>query len=130
MFITNATQIEQVIARYFKGLFVGDTALLASVFHEEACLFGDISDTPYFKRLDEYLAGVGSRKSPKDLGEAERMKILSIEILGNVATARLHVPMLGFNYFDFLTLRKAAGEWKIVGKLFTHVAESEEAAVL
>ncbi|WP_394329748.1 nuclear transport factor 2 family protein [Zunongwangia profunda] len=29
--------------------------------------------------------------------------------------------MLGFNYYDYLSLFKINGEWKIVNKLFTNV---------
>lgn len=64
---------------------------------------------------------VQSRKSPKELEESFKMKILSIEILGNNALVKAQVPMLGYNYFDFLSLSKINDDWKIVNKLFTHV---------
>ena len=49
------------------------------------------------------------------------MEILGIEIIGHVATAKVHVPMLGFNYYDFLSFSVVNGTWKIVNKVFTHV---------
>ena len=55
------------------------------------------------------------------MGEEFKMKILGIEILGCVAIAKLHVPMLGYNYYDFLSLTLINGTWKIVNKVFTHV---------
>jgi hypothetical protein len=31
------------------------------------------------------------------------------------------LPMLGYNYYDFLSLSKISGRWQIVNKLFTNV---------
>ena len=77
--------------------------------------------TPYFKNLGEYLEGVKNRKCPKELGETFNMKVLSIEILGNNAIAKLHLPMLGFNYYDLMSLSNIDSKWVIVNKLFTNV---------
>ena len=48
------------------------------------------------------------------------MKIIGIDIMGKIAIAKLHVPMLGYNYYDYLSLAKVNDDWKIVNKLFTH----------
>jgi hypothetical protein len=84
---------------------------------------GDINGQPYFKNLTEYLDGVKVRKSPSELGEEFRMKILGIDVLNDIAHVRLHVPMLGFNYYDKLALCKVNGQWLIVNKLFTNVMD-------
>jgi len=49
------------------------------------------------------------------------MKIIGVDIMGKIAMAKLHVPMLGYNYYDYLSLTKIENEWKIVAKIFTHV---------
>jgi len=49
------------------------------------------------------------------------MEILSIEILGNNAIVKAKLPILDYNYLDFLSLAKINEEWKIVNKLFAHV---------
>ena len=116
-----SSEIKTVVSDYFQGIYNGDSDKLENVFHQQALLFGDINGEPYFKTVTDYIDGVKSRKSPKDLEENFKMKILSIEIMGNMATVKAHVPMLGFNYYDFLSLNLVQGEWKIVNKLFTHV---------
>ena len=113
--------IETVITGYFEGLFYGDIQKLGRSFATEAYLYGDIRGEAYLKNLKDYLEGVAARKSPHELGEDFRMEILSVEVTGKVAVARLHVPMLGYNYYDHLALSKINGEWKIVNKLFVHV---------
>ncbi len=114
-------KIAEMISIYFDGLFYGDTDKLEQVFLKGSYLYGDIKGQPYAKSLDEYLEGVKNRKSPSEMDETQNMQILSIEVLGQMATARLRVPMLGFNYYDFLSLALIDGEWKIVNKLFVHV---------
>jgi hypothetical protein len=94
---------------------------LRSVFHPKAALFGEIKGEPYQKSLDEYLAIVANRQSPRQLGETLRMKAVSVEVAGHIAFVRCHSPMLGFNYTDHLSLVETDGEWLIVSKTFTHI---------
>lgn len=121
MYTKETTEIQSLIDDYFKGIFHGDVEKLRLTFHPQCLLFGDINGQPYFKNVDEYLEGVRNRKSPHEQGENFKMEILGIEILGNNAFAKLHLPMLGYNYYDFLSLSKISGRWQIVNKLFTNV---------
>ncbi|MFN3850420.1 MAG: nuclear transport factor 2 family protein [Spirosomataceae bacterium] len=120
-FRDDSAEIQNVINDYFEGIYNGNIEQLRGAFYQDCLLFGDINGQPYFKKLDEYIEGVKHRKSPHELGEEFRMEILSIETLGNNAVVKLHVPMLGFNYYDFLSLSKLNGKWLIVNKLFTNV---------
>jgi hypothetical protein len=117
----NATAIASVLSSYFNGVFNGDTALLKKIFHPKAVVAGDVNGVPYFKTIDEYLAGVGSRKSPHELNETFRMEILSIEIINSIAIAKVHLPIFDFNYYDLLSLSKTDQGWVIVNKLLTNV---------
>jgi len=117
----NANAITAVLSSYFNGVFNGDTALLKKIFHPKAVVAGDINGVPYFKTIDEYLAGVASRKSPHEQNEALRMEIISIEIINSIAIAKVHVPIFDFNYYDLLSLSKTDQGWVIVNKLLTNV---------
>lgn len=116
-----SSEIKTVVSHYFQGIYYGDNDKLENAFHPQALLFGDINGEPYFNTVTDYIDGVKSRRSPIDLGEEFKMEILTIEIIGNMASVKAHVPMLGFNYYDFLSLSLVQGEWKIVNKLFAHV---------
>jgi len=120
-FGTEANAIQAVIADYFGGIFHGDVERLRRAFHPSASLHGDVNGQPYFRPLEDYLEAVRNRKSPHDLGETFRMCIISLECLNGIAVVRLHCPMLGMNYYDYLALNKIEGQWLIVNKLFTHV---------
>ena len=121
MYQNEVKAIEQLISNYFNGIFYGKVPLLASSFDRNAVIYGDIKGEDYLKDIPEYLAGVSNRKSPDELGEIFEMKIIGLDIMGKIAMAKLHVPMLGYNYYDYISLSKKDGEWKIVNKLFTHV---------
>jgi 3-hydroxyacyl-CoA dehydrogenase len=116
-------EINQVLDTYFDGLYRGDTARLRAVFHPQAALFGDVRGAPYQNTLDGWLEAVAKRRSPFDLGEAFRMRVLGIEVIQEIAYAKAQCPMLGFNYVDYLSLLRQDGRWLITNKLFTHVAE-------
>ena len=121
MYTKFSNEIKTVVSQYFQGIYDGDSDKLENAFHQQALLFGDIKGEPYFKTVTDYIDGVKGRRSPNDLGEEFKMEILAIEIMGNMATVKAHLPILGFNYYDFLSLSLVQGEWKIVNKLFTHV---------
>mgnify|MGYP003678674976 CR=1 FL=1 len=121
MYTDNIKEIENLINNYFEGIFYGNTLSLETCFSENAFVHGDVNTSEYSKNAKEYIETVKIRKSPNDLGETLKMSIIRIDVLGKIAMAKLHVPMLGFNYYDYLSIFKINGEWKIVNKIFTHV---------
>ncbi|PKG42607.1 nuclear transport factor 2 family protein [Psychroflexus sp. MES1-P1E] len=121
MYQDNIKEIEILINKYFEGIFYGNTSSLETCFSVNANIYGVINSSEYSKSVDEYIKTVKDRKSPNDLGEILKMSIVGIDILGKIAMVKLHVPMLGFNYYDYLSLFKINGKWKIVNKLFSNV---------
>ncbi|WP_430409393.1 nuclear transport factor 2 family protein [Kordia sp.] len=122
MYKKDVKEIENLITNYFMGIFNGDSAKLEACFDDNVHIYGDVKEIEYLKSIKEYLAGVENRPSPKDLGESFQMKIIGIDIMGKIAMVKLHVPMLGYNYYDYLSLATIDNNWKIVNKIFTHVA--------
>jgi hypothetical protein len=121
MYSRSVKEIEGLITNYFEGIFYGDVAKLASCFHENVFIYGDVKEVDYLKSVEEYIEGVKNRKSPNELNETFKMNIIGVDIQGKIAMAKLHVPMLGYNYYDYLSLVKINNDWKIVNKLFTHI---------
>jgi hypothetical protein len=113
-----------VVDIYCKGVYRGDLDLLRSVFHPKAALFAEVRGQPYYRLLDEYLGVVANRASPAAQGEPFRMKPLAVEVTHEIAFAKVHCPMLGYNYIDYLSLVREGGRWIIVNKLFTDVPHS------
>ena len=112
-------QVTSILEKYFQGLYHGDIQLLASICAEELVLF-----TPNKRRtLRAWLEDVDSRPTPKDHGEygteGYNFKILSIELVGLQAMAKLYCPLLGHKYIDFIGLLKEQDQWKIVSKIYS-----------
>jgi hypothetical protein len=113
---------------YFNGIYTGDATTLRSTFHPRCRLFAEVNGEPYEKSVDEYMDGVANRKSPECLGEPFSMEAIGVEILGNIALVRTRQQMLGFNYFDYLTLVRRGELWQIVNKTFTNVNPAQSPA--
>ena len=122
MYLENIKKIEQVITNYFEGIYYGNLEKLESSFDDNAIIYGDINGVPYKKSKEDYISGVKNRQSPSVLKEDFKMKIVGIDVIGNVAMVKVHLPMLGYNYYDYLSLTKIDKEWKIVNKIFSNVA--------
>jgi len=118
--MSSHSEIERLVDQYFQGVYHGKTELLKQLFDPAAQVFGVIDGKPYHKTGADYISGVGNRQSPAELGEPYRMKLLAIDLLGDIATVRLHSPMLGFDYRLYLTFALRPEGWKIVNKTFTH----------
>lgn len=122
MYKDSIKEIEKVISEYFDGIFFGEADKLESCFTKDSIIYGDIKGVPYKKSREEYLEGVRNRQSPSQLKEPFKMETVGIDIIGNIAMVKLHVPMLGYNYYDYLSFTKIDNDWKIVNKVFSHVA--------
>lgn len=121
MYEDQVKAITKVVCDYFDGIYNGNIDQLQGSFSSDVKIYGDIKGEEYAKTLDEYLEGVKNRKSPSELEEKFRMEIIGIEVIGNVAIVKAHLKMLGYNYYDFLSLCIVNKDWKIVNKLFSHV---------
>ena len=114
-------EVLPVLSAYIEGLYEGDVDLLRKVFHPKAALFGVVRGRAIYVDIDAWLAAVGARESPKASGEKCTSNVLSVDVTDDVGFARVHSPMLGFNYFDYLSLIKVDREWVIGTKTYVHV---------
>ncbi|MFZ6647308.1 nuclear transport factor 2 family protein [Undibacterium sp. TJN25] len=111
-------EVLKLIDDYFTGVYTGNTGLLQSLFDPHAQVFGEVNGLHHHKPISVYLEGVAARKSPKELNEPFRMKTLGIDVMGDIASARLYSPMLGFEYCLYLTLAHREAGWQIVNKTY------------
>lgn len=122
----DALQVSQILENdYFTGIYTGDTGKLRKIYHPGTLLFGDIKGQPYAKTLDEYLTGVAGRQSPKDSGKPFKGEILNIRITNSIAVAEVRVQMYDFLYQEYLSFHKLNGNWLIVNKMISDIANQE-----
>lgn len=108
-----------VIRDYCDGLYSADVEKLKAIFHTDAFL-----KAPGLRRsLDQWLEAVGSRPVPEKEGQPYDFKLLSVEIIKDQAMVKLECPLFEHFYIDYLGLLKEGGQWLIVNKMYTDVAE-------
>lgn len=111
--------VDRLLAQYWRGLYEGDAALLARVFHQKAHYATPSSGALTYYSLDAYLEIVRNRRTPKDNGDRDEYAVRSIRFAGpDVAFAEVQCGFLGRQFTDFLSLVRTGGEWRIFSKLF------------
>lgn len=111
--------LSALLRAYGDSLYDGDVERLRTLFDPRAMLYGEVRGQPYCRTLDDYLAVVAARQSPRALGEPHGMRVLSVEVTHTVALARMRCVMLGYDYHDYLSLVHDGRQWRIVSKVFT-----------
>ncbi|WP_151703615.1 nuclear transport factor 2 family protein [Nitrincola alkalilacustris] len=113
------TAIQDLLKRYFDGLYHADSKALVEVFHPDARYINTVSETYCNLSVSEYFRILDERVPPAANGEQRRDNILSIEIGGqNLAFAKVTMTMMERDYIDFLTLIFDTGRWSIITKVF------------
>ena len=89
------------------------------VFHADAKVVGYSEDELHVMSITEFANFVASQQpSPRDNGDPIRLDILSIDIAGKTAVAKVRDDYLGMTFLDTLSLLKVDREWTIYNKLF------------
>ncbi len=118
--VTNLELIQQTVQYYFDGLYHSDIEKLKKVFHPNAQVIGYFQGTLLFNSLEQFLEFVKATPAPSGSGEKYDMRIVSIDMTGNEAVAKVADLYLGFRFTDYLSLLKIDGNWVIVNKTFYH----------
>lgn len=106
--------IETLIRDYFIGLHQGDVERLARIFHPDVVL-----KAPGVRRSrQEWLDLVANRPVPEQEGHPYDYRILGIELVGDQAMVKVHCPLLGHTFLDYLGLLRENGRWLIVNKMY------------
>ena len=117
---TDLELIQQTVQYYFDGLYHSDIEKLKSAFHPNAQVIGYFQGTLLFNSLEQFLGYVKATPAPSESGEINDMRIVSIDMTGNEAVAKVADLYLGFRFTDYLSLLKIDGSWVIVNKTFYH----------
>lgn len=111
--------IAAVIRTYFDCMNESSAEKVREAFHSNARITGYLPDGLYEMTVEDFAKFVASQQpSPKEKGDAEVLELVSLEIAGNTAVARVRDQYLGMNFLDTLSFLKIDSEWSIYNKLF------------
>ena len=117
--MSDENQIKNTIQTYFDCMNESSTEKVHTAFHPNAKITGYVEDSLREMTVTDFANLVGSQlPSPKEKGETLPVDILSIEIAGNTAVARVRDDYLGKTFLDTLSFIKHGDKWSIYNKLF------------
>lgn len=119
------TEIHAVIKDYVAGMMESSKAHIEKAFHEKAKVTGYLGpDFLELSRTDfaEYCAA--QQPSPKANGVKEFYEVVSLDISGETAVAKVKDNYLGHMFLDTLTFVRSEGKWSIYNKLFVVTGEA------
>jgi hypothetical protein len=117
---TNLESIQQTVQYYFDGLYHSNIEKLKKAFHPNAQVIGYFQGNLVFNSLEQFLEFVKATPAPSKSSEEYDMKIVSIDVTGDVSVAKVADLYLGLRFTDYLSFLKIDGEWVIVNKMFHH----------
>jgi len=113
------TAITATIQTYFDCMHESSSAKAHAAFHPDAWITGYLPNGYQHLSVAEFADFVASQQpSPHAQGVAPRLEILSIDIAGHTAVARVRDDYLGLTFLDTLSFIETEGEWRIINKLF------------
>ncbi|TDB76171.1 nuclear transport factor 2 family protein [Micromonospora sp. KC723] len=117
----------EALQEYFDGLYHGDTARLARVFHPGA-VYATATDRALTRlTMDEYFPMVAARPAPASRGEPRRDGVVSVWLAGPVTASAVVTCAIGPKRFtDLLALVRLDGRWRIISKVFHYELVPEE----
>jgi len=122
--MSDEKQIRDTIQTYFDSMYESSSDKVFAAFHPNARITGYLEDGLHEMSVGDFAGFVESQQpSPKEKGERIRLDILSIELAGSTAVARVRDDYLGMTFLDSLSLLKTDNRWSIYNKLF-HVEGS------
>ncbi len=112
-------EIETAVHTYLDGLYEGDTAKLATVFHPTSALTQSLDGELKIIPRDAWFDAVRNRPSPKASGLRRHDHILAIDLIGpTMAHVKLKCAIPPRHFTDLLSFLKIDGRWQVAQKVF------------
>lgn len=113
--------VRRVVIDYLEGMIWRDEDKLRRAFHPQALQVGHFAGTYEFFPLEDFLSWLRSEETQPP-GSPYVAELISIELTGTVAIAKVTDTCFGSDFTDYLVLVKdkptAEGRWQIVTKAY------------
>jgi ketosteroid isomerase-like protein len=116
-------EIRAVVTDYLEGMIYGDADQLARAFHPRAVAFGRYRGKMDHETRDQFIRAWTSF-GPLPRAAPYAAEVLSIDITGEIAVAKVTDTCFGDDFTDYLMLMRESGRWQIMAKAF-HMHEKE-----
>ena len=119
---SDVEKIEKLTRQYFDLLYFADADLIPACFHPEATVNNVDSGELIAIDMAGFAERIKTRQAPASIDEPRDDDLKTIDIASpTTALVKVEVNILYARFFDYLTLLKRDGEWKIISKVFHRV---------
>lgn len=117
--------IDAVIRDYLDGMIYGQYDRLESAMHVKCMIAGHFDGSYDFMPRDEFIGTLKKMKAQIPPDTPYVSEIVSVDITGDTAMAKVTDVCFGTSFTDYLTFIMDQGRWQIVNKAFyDHAAKS------
>ena len=122
--MTDEQKIEACVQTYIDSMERSDPGLVKRAFHPNGIVVGYLHGDFMEMSTEDFANFVAAQQPPpKDKGEDVIFELLSCEIEGTTALAKVRDKYLGITFLDTLSFIKVDDRWQLYTKLFN--VESE-----
>ena len=119
--VASAESPEEAAARvplelYLKGHATGNGDYWRQAFHEGAKIQGIREGQLVSRTREEFAKGAPGK--PADDEAQRKRRIVSLDVVGDAAYAKIDLDYPKVHFTDYMTLLKVDGEWKIMSKVY------------
>lgn len=112
------SSIEVVVNNYFHAYLNADSEAILNSFDRDTRLLTTDNGKLEKTEMSEWIENLNQRRENGDIRTATT-QITGIDIVGDMAFVKTFLQFEKFTFFDYLSLLKIDGSWKIVGKVYT-----------
>ena len=114
--------IRDVANKYAEGCHTGDIALLRSIFHPQAMMYGVSGDNVVITPIEGLYAYLEANEPPQKTGEPHQCFITEIRYEAGAAVVELvQESAYGNDYTNYFQLLKVEGNWLIMSKSYSAI---------
>ncbi|MBT7333763.1 MAG: nuclear transport factor 2 family protein [Gammaproteobacteria bacterium] len=111
-------QIQTTIQIYFDSMFESSAEKVHQAFHANARITGYLPQGFFEMTVGDFASFVQQQPAAHAAGKTPFLEVVSLNVHGQTAVARVRDDYLGHRYLDTLSFVQTDGRWLIYNKLF------------
>jgi len=108
--------VRRALDHYLQAHATGDGAHARLAFYPAANLYFARGDSLNTRTSEAYAAGFPGKPAADE--SARRRRIVSVDVTGTAAIAKIELDYPTTRFIDYMSLLKIKGEWRIIAKIF------------
>ena len=109
-------EVRAALQHYLLGHATGDGAHFRVVFHPDSKLYFNRDGKFSMRTSEDYIGGAAGKPAADE--DQRKRRIVSVDVTGDAAMAKVELDYPNAVLTDYFTLLKVDGKWMIMNKIF------------